>query len=815
MMKYTFLAFALFFSISLKAQKIGKISGAVIDSASHTPIDYASIGLYKTGSNKPIDGVVTNEKGEFTIGNINLGEYKVTIDFIGYKRKTIDNLKLTEQDNQVILGKVILISSSKLLKSVTVTANAPIIQNKIDKIVYNAENDLTSQGGVATDVLKKVPQVSVDIDGNVQLLGSSGVKFLINGKPSSIFGSSVADALQSIPANQIKSVEVISSPGAKYDAAGTAGIINIILKKNNAYGINGSINLSAGTRRNNGSLNLGAKRGSFGINTYFNGNNQPNTTSLNGLNRNSFFADTTNNLIQDGNSKINRGGIRTGLGLDWDINKKNNISASASYNSYNYDNQNFNNQNIKTFKGNQLLNSEASLLNANNHFNERSVDLSLAYKKTFKKADEELNIETNASLGNSSSSFNQNQSLLNLNPFSGLKSNNQGANNEVEINLDYTYPLNDNFVLETGAKTIINHINSNALVYSLDNNSQEFAPNLSQTNSLDYKRNIYAAYVSGTYKLLGYLDVKSGLRYERTFSDAYYSQVGKINIDPYNTFAPSIVIAHNFANKNSLKLSYSYRIERPDYEDLNPFLDLSDPRNASTGNPSLKPEIGNNFEFGFNKNYKKGGNLNISLFFRHNDQDIKSYSTFYPSYVVGDSTYKNLTLSTRLNIGQEIREGISISGSIPFGSKLTVRPNMYIANQNVIDKYTGGPNINGFRARINLNASYEFNPNFSGEMFGSYNAPENSIQGKRPSFLFYNLALREQILKKKGSIGFTATNPFNKYIRQETTINASNSIKTSYRQIPFRSFGLTFAYRFGKLDFKKDDPNNSLPAGLN
>ena len=813
-MKYTLLAVTLFFSISLKAQKTAKITGFIKDSITHAAIDYASIALFKTGDIKPIDGVVTNTKGGFTLSNVKKGSYKMVIGFIGYKRKTIEAIKVDGVNSVVDLGDLFLSSESKLLKSVTVTGKVPIIQNKIDKIVYNVENDLTSQGGVAADILKKIPQVSVDIDGNVQLLGSSGVKFLIDGKPSTIFGSSVADALRSIPADQIKSVEVISSPGAKYDAAGTAGIINIILKKNNAYGVNGSVNLSAGTRRNNGSVNLGAKKGNFGFNAYFNGNNQPNTLALNNTNRNSFFADTTNTLIQNGNTESNRGGIRTGLGIDWDINKKNNISASVSYDSFGNDNKSFNNQTVETFKSSQLLNNELSLLNSDSHSNEHAFDLTFAYKKKFKKEDEELNIEANAGLGRSTNAFSQQQSLLNSNPFSGLNSSNKGLDNEFEVNIDYTYPISNKFTLETGAKTTKNRIISDALVNSLDNNTQMFIPNLSQTNSLNYKRDIYAAYVSGTYKLFKYLDVKSGLRYERTLSDASYSQVGNINIKPYNTFAPSIVIAHNFASTNSLKLSYSYRIERPDYEDLNPFLDLSDPRNASTGNPNLKPEIGNNFELGYNKNYKKGGNLNIAVFFRHNSQDIKSFATFYPQYVVGDSTYKNLTLNTRLNIGQEIREGISISGSIPFGSKLTVRPNMYVANQTIVNKFTGGPNISGFRARINLNATYEFKHDFSAEVFGTYSAPENSIQGKRPAFFFYNFAIRKQLFNKKASIGFTATNPFNKYINLQSTITAVNSVRSSYRQLPFRSFGLTFAYHFGKLDFKKDG-EDPLPNSVN
>ncbi len=814
-MRYIFLATILFYSFSLKAQNVGKITGHVIDSLSGAPIDYASIGLYKSGETKPIDGVVTNEKGDFSLSNLKDAEYKITIDFIGYQRKIIDHIIIDEVNRLADLKDVMLNSGSKLLKSVTVTANAPIIQNKIDKIVYNAENDLTSQGGVATDVLKKVPQVTVDIDGNVQLLGSSGVRFLINGKPSTIFGSSVADALQSIPASQIKSIEVISSPGAKYDAAGTAGIINIILKKNNIYGLNGSVNLSGGTRRNNGSVNLSGKKGDFGISTFFSGNNQFNTKGLNGTNRSSFFSDTTNTLIQDGYSNIKRNGIRTGVSLDWDINKKNNVNAAVGYDAFNNNNGNFNNQHVETFKGSQLVSDANSILNANNHFNEHAVDLTFAYQKTFEKDGEELNIEANAGLGKSLSSFKQQEALLNGNPFSGLKSNNQGKDNEMEANIDYTYPVSEDFIFETGIKTVVNSIKGNSLVNSLNNGTQEFIPNPTQSNSLDYKRNIYAAYLSGTYKMFNYLDVKSGLRYERTFSDASYSQVGKIQIDPYNTFAPSVVIAHNFENKNSLKLSYSYRIERPDYEDLNPFLDLSDPRNASTGNPNLKPEIGNNFELGFNKNYKKGGNLNISLFYRHNSQDIKSFATFYPSYIVGDSTYKNITLNTRLNIGEEIREGMSISGSIPFGSKLTLRPNMFVANQTIVNKYTGGPNVNGLRCRVNLNASYEFNSDFSAELFGNYNSPENNIQGKRPAFFLYNLAFRKQLFHKKGSIGFSATNPFNKYVLQESTLYSDNSTRTSYRQIPFRSFGLVFAYRFGKLDFKKDENEGALPQVIN
>ena len=184
-----------------------------------------------------------------------------------------------------------------MLQSVVVTAPEKLVENKIDKLVYNAEKDITSQTGVATDILKKVPQISVDVDGNVELEGSTDIRFLINGKPSTIFGSNITDVLQSIPANQIKSIEVITNPGAKYDAQGTGGIINIILKHNTVQGINGNVSLTAGTIVQNGSININARKGKFGLNAFVNGNARLTTTTQNSLQRVSTDTVTKTNVI--------------------------------------------------------------------------------------------------------------------------------------------------------------------------------------------------------------------------------------------------------------------------------------------------------------------------------------------------------------------------------------------------------------------------------------------------------------------------------------------------------------------------------------
>jgi ferric enterobactin receptor len=214
---------------NLLKEDVSHVTGKVIDSTTGQPVEYATISVYLNGNSKPASGTVTDAKGNFNIDNLVSGDYEFVIGFIGYQSRSV-NVPVTGSTT-IQLNTIRLLNSNSVLSGVTVTASRPLIENKIDKLVYNVDRDLSSQGGVATDVLKKVPQVTVDIDGNVQLQGSSSIRFLIDGKPSSIFGNSLADALQSIPASQIQSIEVITNPGAKYDAQGTGGIINIILKK--------------------------------------------------------------------------------------------------------------------------------------------------------------------------------------------------------------------------------------------------------------------------------------------------------------------------------------------------------------------------------------------------------------------------------------------------------------------------------------------------------------------------------------------------------------------------------------------------------
>ncbi|RWY55519.1 TonB-dependent receptor domain-containing protein [Mucilaginibacter gilvus] len=816
------LLFFLLISVNNYAQTAGKgkISGKVTDAVTKQPVDYATISVFKQGAASPFNGISTDAKGVFSIDNIPAGDYKVTIDFLGYKRTTIDHVTVTDGGNTPALSAILLQPVQNQLAGVTITAKTPIIENRIDKMVYNAANDLTAQGGVALDVLKKVPQVSVDIDGNVELQGNANVRFLINGKPSSIFGASLADALQAIPASQIKSIEVITSPGAKYDAAGTGGIINIILKDSKVQGINGSVNLSAGSRLENGSFNLNARKNNFGVNAFFSGNAQLKTTGLSSNNRTSsdLAEGTQTNLTQSGDNTQRRSGYQSGLSFNWSVTPKDELTASVGFNHFGNHNNGFSAQEeLKATTAGAQLYDLLSNRTSDSRFHVNATDVSLSYKKQFKTEGQELEVQYNTSYGkNTFSYFNEQDYLTGGYPTSGSRSNNPGSDRETNISIDYTQPFSKTFTLEGGVKAVLqnlkNVVNTDTLL-----NDGTYINNAGQTYGFNYKRKIYAGYLSVSTSLFHkFLDAKIGLRDEYTNTTADFPGV---TIPGYNTVVPSATLAHKLTQTSSIKLAYSYRIERPDYGDLNPFYNISDPHNISTGNPNLKPELSHGLELGYNKSYDGGANFYLGSFYRHNLDDIQQFTTPYPVLNINGRDYADVLLNQRSNIGTQTTVGGNLFGSVPIG-KLNLRTNMFFASRTNTNPGTvanpGVIKVTGFGYRINLNASYQFPHDLTAEAFANYNSSQKNLQGSRPYFFFYNFAVRKQFLNKKASLGLVAANPFTHYITQKSTTYGSTFNQLSIRQVPLQSFGISLSYKFGKLEFskdkEKDKEDNNMPA---
>ena len=803
-MKYLYLT-ALFiasFSFCYAQSKGSNIKGQIADSLSKVPLEYATITLFEPGNKKPITGTVTDRAGNFIISNVKEGKYTVVFEFIGYKSFTAKDVTIT--NTSFDFKKILLLPVKANLEEVIVASKVKLIDNKIDKLVFNAEKDVSSQSGVATDILKKIPQVSVDVDGNVQLAGSGGVRFLINGKPSTAFGSSITDVLQSIPASQIKSVEVITNPGAKYDAAGLGGIINIILKSNNAKGYNGNISLTAGTRNENGSFNVNARKNNFGANFFLSANKRlkANVNSLS--ERYTTNAGITDYLRQQGVAGFERHGVQTGAGFDWTIKEKNSITAAISFNNFGNNGSGYSNQYLQQNLGgnpNQII----TLINSANKFKFTNTDVNLNYKRKFAKEDRELEFSVNSSFGNnkntsSNAQFYEPKDSL----FYGTQSQNPGKTKETQLALDYTQPLANNVKLGMGSKVSFNEINSTSQVLSYVPFSKSYTLNNSLANNLDYKQQVYAFYTELSFPVTKTLSAKLGSRYERTEIKSYYSNAQQqVKVPGYNTLVPSAYLLQKVGEKSNLKLSYSKRIERPDYQDLNPFVNTNDPKNLSVGNPFLKPEIGHRLELSYSKEFAQIGSGSINLFYRLNDQDIQPYVIYYPFYKAGDSVYNNVAVSTRQNIGMEKNAGVNLFGDAKLNAKFSLRSNLFFFRRHIINSVDKGFNTTSFNYRFNLNANYQFAPTLVAEFFGNFNSARNEAQGKYPSFTTYSMAIRKQFWNKKGSLALTANNFIQDKLNQKTQLSGPNFKVNAVREIPFRSIGLNFAWKFGKLEFKK------------
>lgn len=798
---------------TLKQKTKSEITGIVMDSSSYRPLEYATISLFAAGTTKPLNGTTSDSAGHFILTDLSPGTFSVKVEFIGYKVFILDDVLIAQKHETIDLKNILLIKKQETLESVTVTTQGKLIDTRIDKLIFNAEKDLTSQTGVATDVLKKVPQVSVDVDGNVELAGSSSIRFLINGKPSTMFGNNISDVLQSIPASQIKSIEVITNPGAKYDAEGLGGIINIILKKSTAQGINGNAALTAGTIMQNGSFNFNARKGKLGVNAFISGNARLTTTTPNSLQRISTDTSTKINALlqQDGNSEFNRHGYQTGIGFDYTYKEKNSIAGSLNYNNFGTKSHGYIDQSEITQNDLGNLLSEINSVNhTNNTFKDHSIDADLNYKRTFKKEDQELDIDMNSSFGHNLRTADNLQLVQPQDSLIyGTISNNPGKENESEIAVDYVQPFAKNVTLGVGGKFNSYNISSTSGVSVWQPVYEDYVYDSSLSNYLNYHQKVYAFYSELSLPVGKILDAKIGGRYERTQINSFYSNAQEDVDNGYNTFVPSLFILKKIGDKQTLHFSYSKRIERPDYGDLNPFINTSDPKNVTAGNPYLKPETGDRYELAYNHDLGKSGSFMLTLFYRENQNDIQPFIVYYSTLRVGDTVYTNVAVTTRENIGIEKNIGTNVFGDLHLNSKLNIRGNVFFFYRHTINQVDKGYNSNSTNYRFNINASYQFTKTLAAEFFGNFNSVRHEAQGRYPSFTSYNIAVRKQLWNKKASIALTANNIFSEYVTQQTYLFGPGFVTSSIRKIPFRSAGINFTWKFGKLEFKPDKKEGS------
>jgi len=796
----------------------GRISGTIIDSLTKKPVDYATISLYKSGGKTPVNGILTDEKGNFKIDNLLTGNYKIVISFLGYQTKTIDPVSTTASKPDFNMGNVILAPSARALKEVSVVGQAALIENKIDKIVYNAEKDLTAAGGNATDVLQKVPLVSVDMNGNVALRGDQNVRVLINGKPSGATSASLSDVLKTIPADQIKSVEVLTSPSAKYDAEGSGGIINIITKQKNASGFSGSVSGGVGTRQNNGNANINYTKNRFNLSANLGGNlTWPQTTKT--IADIAFYNDqgeTIRHNYSSSSSEMKRHGARGSINAGYEFNGFNSINSTITLNDGGFNlngGGNYNNDDLLT-PANSSAYTATTL--SKNKFS--GFDWNIDYTHKFKKEGHEIIFSGQWSHAIIETNY---TNLFSVNPINkSQRAENNGKNNEYTAQLDYTLPISKIFKLEAGGKTIQRRINSNYDLYAVDQNGGSPVLDTENSNLYDYTQNVYAGYSVLTINLPNKYAILAGARYENTqitgdpstpYASGNNSQELQPFSKPYNTYIPSLTIQKVFGS-NTLKLAYSKRIQRPNLQVLNPFINRSNPQSQTVGNPNLKPEVSQTVELNYNA-FIKTSVINLSVYYKNTADLIEG--------IAGPITDNGVDINRTVqnNVAKNNSIGASFFGSINPFKALTIRGsvNVFTYNPTVYDAFIGDINPDALKTRLVStmfgSAQLTLPSNFIVEAFGFSNSQRRSIQGSSPAFGIYAFGVKKQFANKKASIGLNVVQPFavNKAFNQEIS---SPTFKQSIRtQVPFQSFGVTFSYSFGKISFsnpmqKKKGVNN-------
>lgn len=781
-----------------------KLSGAIVDSASQQPVEFAAVGLWLNG--KPIDGTLTDDKGKFKFEEVKAGKYKLVISFVGYKPMSIENVSVV--DKNVDLNNIKLTGDTQILDEVTVTGQASLVENRIDKLVYNADKDITNRGGTAEDVLRKVPMLAVDLDGNVSMRGSQNIRVLIDNKPSSIFASSIADALKQIPSDEIKQVEVITSPGAKYDGEGTAGIINIITKKNTLAGITGFASVGVGYLGSFGFGNLSLRDKKWGVSLRGGGRYSYNVRTDGFNNRTSFVNGTPTFLEQLDDNQSWRNYANYAATFDYDFSKKSSLTIA-------YQNR-FGNSRSEGTQNTTIKNSTQQVVREFDRFVDNNRDnitntVDLTYIKKFENPDQELTLLTQWSQNNRIENFDSQQ-----NGVAFERSFNDGFDREMTVQLDYVQPLSKKAKWEMGAKGILRRVTSDGTFGIFSSDQNVYIPAPERENFLNYDQDVLSAYSSFTFQLPKDFGLQAGLRLERTLIDADFKDVPNANIPNYNNFLPSINLTKKFAKRHQFRLSYTQRIQRPSIRFLNPFIDYSNPNDISFGQPTLNPELVDQFELNYNT-FVKANSINVSVYHRMTDNSISQVQDVIRvnKVDVTRTTYGNIGLDR--NIGTNISLQLQPTKDLRLGGGFNAFY-VYLDNRLLSNE--------GWNFSYNANASYSFKNGWGAQFFGFLRSPTVTLQGLRGAFNFHTFSVKKDFTNKKGSIGLGIENPLTKAIVIKSNFEDNTSpdfsfIQENQRNIYRRSIRVDFQYRFGKMEAggaglfrrRKTVDNNDLKGG--
>jgi len=776
-----------------------KLTGTVIDQETQEVLEYATISLVNEGFPDRIQGGITDSKGNFDL-EIFPGKYNVTIEYIGFDKITFNGKVLRDNEN---LGTIALKIAAESLDEIELVGERTEVEIRLDKRIYNVGKDITVRGGSVADVLDNVPSVSVDVEGNIALRGNENVRILINGKPSGLVGLSGPQGLRSLPAESIEKVEVVTSPSARYEASGTAGILNIILKKEELEGFNGSFVVNGGFPTSYGgnvSLNWRTKK----VNLF-------STTSLRDSESRGGGIFESENFVplrfvnEDREYIRNRKSVFFNLGAEYYFNENTSLTVSGFLRRS--DNESDNSTEIKNLNADGLVIDEFGRYQF-----EEELDNSQQFTANFTKKFDDKGHELVIEFQTESSTEDQNDVAENTSTFN-QESESLENQKRTLLQMDYVWPIDENTQFELGYRGDFSFQETDYNVFDLLDIGR--TSNVQLTNFLGFTQNINAAYTQFGQKVnkFSYL---MGLRMEKTHIEIDQKTINVFKEKDYTDWFPTLNLSYEFNEKENLTLGYSRRVRRPRSWSLNPFRSLTSLTFFRQGNPDLDPSYSNLFDLGYLKRWEKF-TFNGSVYLQRATQVIERITEATGELVVvSQDPLVELPefRSTSINLSENTRTGTEFTLTYSPKRRVRISGNFNLFNSETVGTYNGtvlDRDIVSWFARLNSSFPLPFGINT--QLRGFYFGPRANAQTESKGVFTLSGALNKSIFNKKGELSFRVSDILNSSRRKSTTETAEfrNYSEFQWRQ---PSYVFTFTYRINerKMD-RKRNRNQSFDGG--
>ncbi|MEM9527812.1 MAG: outer membrane beta-barrel family protein [Bacteroidota bacterium] len=752
------------------------ITGRVVDKGSGQPIEFATVLIADAATGSGLGGTTTDLNGTFRL-EAKTEKVYLDISFIGYETRRVSELNFS--NGEASLGLLELATEGQTLEEVTVRAEKSQTEFKLDKRVFNVGKDLSNTGSSALEVLNNVPSVNVTIEGEIQLRGSGGVQILVNGKPS-VIASEQGNLLGTITADMIESIEVITNPSAKYDAEGTSGIINVVLKKEERKGLNGAISVNTGTPDNHSvGLSLNRRTDKFNLFSQLGVGYRELPNEEEAINRDLV---TGNTVFSEGTEFRNETYYNVVLGTDYYINESNVITLSGNF-SYEIEDQPSSNDFRLTDASGETVSTwrREEVTDATNP----KYQFELQYKRDFKDhKDHDLIFSALGRLFSKDQSSDFTDTTLSGQERDGRqRTRTNFGEEENTFKVDYTRPVNEKFTVETGAQYITNHVNNDFSVSNFD--GSDFIVDTDLTNIFDWTQKVLAFYGTSAYEFDGW-GLKVGLRLENTNLETLLETTNEANDQNYTNLFPSAAASYKISDAVSLQASYSRRIFRPRLWDLNPFFNPRNNFNIRAGNPNLQPEFTDSYEV--TSIFILGEtSFNVGVYQRYTTDIVERITTFQD----------NVSITTPQNIGTNRTTGLEVNTKLVPTKFLTITGDLnynFFAREGELEGTSFDFSADQYSGK--LTTKFDLPLDFDFEVTGQYQSSVQTVQSVVSDQLFADLGLRKRLFDGRGAVNFSIRDIFASRI-QERIIDQPEIYQYS-RRLRGRFITLGFSYGFGK-----------------